>query len=91
MSGRLKRRRSTSSDEETLTEDRRNRPKASRQLQSLADNASGSVAGRLKDCDEDRKHQCLVYIAEKKLSAGHLAHLKGVAKKKGFMLASKVR
>lgn len=33
----------------------------------------------------------LIYIVEKKLSAGHLSHLKGVATKKGFPLASSVR
>ena len=34
---------------------------------------------------------CLVYIVEKKISSGHLSHLKGIANKKGFSLATILR
>ena len=36
-------------------------------------------------------HTCLVYIVEKKVSSGHLSHLRAVARKKGFPLATTVR
>lgn len=38
-----------------------------------------------------RDHTCLIYIVEKKLSSGHLLHLKTVARKKGFPLATSAR
>ena len=52
-----------------------------------------------KDCkdteQEGSPHEtgrpCLVFIVEKKVSSGHLNHLKGVAKKKGFSVTSKLR
>ena len=34
---------------------------------------------------------CLIYIVEKKISSGHLSHLKGIAKKKGFSVANFIR
>ncbi len=41
--------------------------------------------------EKETRGGCLIYIVEKKLSSGHLAHLRRVAKKKGFALASTVR
>jgi len=38
-----------------------------------------------------RDHTCLIYIVEKKISSGHLSHLKTVARKKGFPLATSAR
>lgn len=38
-----------------------------------------------------RDHTCLIYIVDKKLSSGHLSHLKTVARKKGFPLATSAR
>ncbi|XP_064382969.1 DNA-directed DNA/RNA polymerase mu-like isoform X2 [Halichondria panicea] len=32
--------------------------------------------------------KCLIYIVEKKISSGHLSHLKEIAKKKGFSVAN---
>lgn len=38
-----------------------------------------------------KDHACLIYIVEKKLSSGHLSHLKTVARKKEFPLATSAR
>ncbi len=35
--------------------------------------------------------KCLIYIVEKKISSGHLSHLKEIAKKKGFSVANFIR
>jgi len=34
---------------------------------------------------------CLIYVVEKKISSAHLKHLKGVAARNGFKLASRLR
>lgn len=40
---------------------------------------------------DHQAHTCLVYIVEKKVSSGHLSHLRAVARKKGFPLTTTVR
>ena len=37
------------------------------------------------------REKCMIYIVDKRISSGHLAHLKGVAQKKGFNIATSVR
>ena len=39
----------------------------------------------------ERAQECLIYLVGKKLSSGHLSHLRGIASKKGFNLASSLR
>ena len=46
---------------------------------------------KLKLDDSPERPSCTIYIVEKKISSGHLSHLKGVAKKKGFSIANFIR
>ena len=46
---------------------------------------------KLSDSAADPTGRCIIYIDDKKISSGHLTHLKTVAKRKGFTLADSIR
>ena len=46
---------------------------------------------KLDDLRPSERANCCIYIVDKKISSGHLSHLKGVAKKKGFTIATTIR
>lgn len=68
-----------------------NRPKRAAQqdvektIEPKIPKLSDSAAGDSGSC------HCLIYIDDRKISSGHLAHLKTVAKRKGFPLADTIR